>query len=114
MPVRGEIWLVQFNPTVGSEIGKKRPAVVISSDSLGTLPLKLVAPITGWNPRFASKLWHVPVDPTMQNGLSKKSSVDLFQVRSVSLRRFDSKIGVLEADTVEQVVETLSIVVEYF
>ena len=43
-PKRGEIWRVDFNPTKGAEIQKQRPAVVISSDALGKLPLKIVAP----------------------------------------------------------------------
>lgn len=38
MPKRGEIWLVNFDPTVGAEIKKVRPAVVISSDSVRKLP----------------------------------------------------------------------------
>jgi len=37
-PKRGEIWLVNFDPTVGAEIKKIRPAVVISSDGVGKLP----------------------------------------------------------------------------
>ena len=36
LPKRGEIWLVNFDPTVGAEIKKVRPAVVISSDSVRT------------------------------------------------------------------------------
>ena len=48
MPRRGEIWLVNFAPTVGAEIKKVRPAIVISSDSVGKLPIKLIAPITDW------------------------------------------------------------------
>ena len=45
-PLRGEIWLVNFDPTIGSEIRKTRPAVVVSSDAVGRLPIKLVAPVT--------------------------------------------------------------------
>ena len=45
--------MVNFDPTVGSEIGKQRPAVVISSDAVGRLPIKLVAPITGWQEKFS-------------------------------------------------------------
>jgi mRNA interferase MazF len=41
-PQRGEVWLVNFDPTVGTEIRKIRPAVVISSDEIGILPIKLV------------------------------------------------------------------------
>jgi mRNA interferase MazF len=47
-PQRGEIWLVNFDPTLGTEIRKIRPAVVISSNNIGVLPIKLVAPITDW------------------------------------------------------------------
>ena len=46
LPKRGEIWLVNLDPTVGAEIQKTRPAIVISSDYIGKLPLKLVVPIT--------------------------------------------------------------------
>nr|WP_310487775.1 type II toxin-antitoxin system PemK/MazF family toxin [Chamaesiphon sp. VAR_69_metabat_338] len=42
LPRRGEIWLVNLDPTVGAEIQKTRPAIVISSDYIGKLPLKLV------------------------------------------------------------------------
>ena len=58
-PKRGEIWLVDFNPTRGAEIQKQRPALVVNSDAIGRLPIKLVAPITGWKPAFAGNLWHV-------------------------------------------------------
>jgi mRNA interferase MazF len=38
---RGEVWLVNLDPTIGSEIKKTRPAVIISSDLMGILPVKL-------------------------------------------------------------------------
>lgn len=47
-PKRGEVWRVNFDPTIGTEIKKTRPAVVISSDAVGKLPIKLVAPIIDW------------------------------------------------------------------
>ncbi len=45
---RGEIWKVSLDPTVGAEIRKTRPVVVVSSDAVGVLPIKLVAPLTEW------------------------------------------------------------------
>lgn len=45
-PKRGDIWLANFDPTVGAEIKKIRLAVVVSSDGIGKLPIKLIAPIT--------------------------------------------------------------------
>lgn len=45
---RGEIWLVNLDPTIGAEIRKTRPNVVVSSDAIGVLPIKLVAPLIKW------------------------------------------------------------------
>jgi len=81
-PKRGEVWTVDFDPTRGAEIQKQRPAVVISSDFIGKLPLKLVVPVTAWNPGFESNIWHVRLNPTLQNGLSKPSSADALQLKS--------------------------------
>ena len=38
---RGEIWRVEFDPSTGQEIGKIRPAVIVSENSIGRLPLKI-------------------------------------------------------------------------
>jgi mRNA-degrading endonuclease toxin of MazEF toxin-antitoxin module len=54
---KGEIWQVSFDPTIGDEIRKTRPAVIISSDAVGILNLRVVAPLTAW--RFVSKLGQV-------------------------------------------------------
>jgi mRNA interferase MazF len=51
VPKRREIWLVNFDPAVGAEIRKTRPAIVVSSDAVGRLPIKLIAPLTDWKPR---------------------------------------------------------------
>ena len=45
---RGEIWSVTLDPTVGAEVRKTRPVIVVSSDAVGVLPIKLVAPLTEW------------------------------------------------------------------
>ena len=61
---RAEIWLVNLDPTLGAEIRKTRPAVVVSSDAVGKLPVKLVAPMTEWKGAFGGSLWLIGVDPT--------------------------------------------------
>ena len=112
-PRRGEVWRVNFDPTVGTEIQKTRPAVVISSDAVGKLPIKLVAPITGWQPHFANDVWHVRITPGPGNGLSKPSAVDALQVRGVDTQRFIAQIGALSAEVLEEIVTSLALVVEY-
>lgn len=41
---QGEIWLLNLDPTIGSEIRKTRPVVIVNDDSLGKLPLKVIVP----------------------------------------------------------------------
>ncbi|MFO5527843.1 MAG: type II toxin-antitoxin system PemK/MazF family toxin, partial [Cuspidothrix sp.] len=67
LPKRGEIWLVNFDPTIGAEIKKVRPAVVISSDAVGKLPIKLIAPVTDWKTYFLQNFWHVKIEPDTTN-----------------------------------------------
>ncbi len=112
-PRRGEIWRVNFNPTVGAEIQKVRPAVIISSDAVGRLPLKLVAPVTEWQPAFEGNVWHVKIAPTATNGLTKVSAVDALQVRSVSLNRLADRIGRLTEPELEEVIQALAAVIEF-
>ena len=45
---RGEIWLINLDPTVGAEIKKSRPAVIVNVDEVGVLPLRVIVPITTW------------------------------------------------------------------
>ncbi|GIV12952.1 MAG: hypothetical protein KatS3mg021_1234 [Fimbriimonadales bacterium] len=80
---RGEVWLINLDPTVGAEIQKTRPAVVVSVDAVGVLPLRVVVPITGWKERYAQAPWMVRLEPDARNGLEKISCADVFQVLDV-------------------------------
>jgi mRNA interferase MazF len=111
-PQRGEIWLVNFDPTVGSEIRKTRPAVVISSDAVGRLPIKLVAPVTDWKTSFAPNIWHVRINPTPENGLAKPSAVDVLQLRGMDASRFVHRLGYVTDEQVEDIVLAVAAVVE--
>ena len=112
-PKRGEVWTVDFDPTKGAEIQKQRPAVVISSDAVGKLPLKLVVPITNWSSTFESNLWHVRLEPNTTNGLSKTSAADALQIRSVSVDRFMNRRGRITQQELEEIVEAVAAVIEF-
>ena len=88
-----EIWLTNLDPTIGAEIKKTRPALIVSEDDLGKLPLRVVAPITDWKERYSFAPWMVKLEPTIENGLNKPSSIDCFQVRSVAQERLIKKLG---------------------
>ncbi len=111
-PKRGEIWLINLDPTVGAEIKKTRPAVVISSDSIGKLPLKIVVPITAWNDSFQNSLWHVRINPDKGNGLGKISVVDSFQIRCISTTRFSKQLGAVTGSQLEEIVQAVGVVLE--
>jgi len=95
---QGEVWEVEFFPNIGSEIGKKRPALVVSYDEMGRLPLRTIVPITNYSKSFESYPWMITLENDKFNGLSKRSSIDCFQVRNFSHNRFIKKLGIVEKD----------------
>ena len=109
--VRGEIWLVNLDPTVGAEIQKKRPAVILSGDALGKLPLKVIVPITEWKAPYAAVPWMVRIQPDKNNGLDKESAADTFQIRSVSKERLIQRLGILNAPILQAIVDAILTVV---
>ena len=93
VPRRGEVWLVDFDPASGAEIQKTRPAVVISMDTIGRLPLRIVVPVTDWKNQYVNYPWFVELPSASTNGLAKDSGADAFQTRSVSQSRFVRLLG---------------------
>ncbi|HPE12607.1 MAG: type II toxin-antitoxin system PemK/MazF family toxin [Gemmatimonadetes bacterium] len=99
-PVRGEVFLVALDPTLGREIRKTRPCVIVSPDELnGALSTFIVAPLTtGSHPypfripcRLAGKSGHVVLD----------------QIRTVDRARLVKKVGRLSPGTLESVLGVL-------
>jgi len=105
---QGEIWLIGLDPSVGAEMKKTRPALIINSDTLGRLPLKIIAPITDWKEHFVNYPWIVKIVPSGQNGLIKESAVDCFQIRSVSVERLTVPIGSVKPEIIAQVQEAVN------
>ena len=113
IPRRGEVWLVNFDPTLGVEIKKTRPAVVVSSNAIGQLPIKLIAPVTDWKPYFNGNLWHVRINPDSTNGLVKVSAIDTLQLRGADIQRFIRKLGQVSETTMAEIAAAVAAVVEY-
>ena len=105
--------MINFDPTIGAAIKKKRPGVILSSDALGILPLRITAPITGWRETFANNVWHVQLKPGKKTGLAKLSVADLLQIRSLDIRRFIKKLGDVPGEHLEEMVFALLNVVEF-
>jgi len=110
-PSRGEVWDIRFDPSVGAEMHKIRPAVVISEDSIGRLPLRIVVPITDWKPSYGSYPWFVHLRANSTNGLSKDSGADAFQVKSVSVNRFVALRGTLADSQLDDIASAVALCV---
>lgn len=100
MVKRGEIWLIDLDPTVGSEIQKTRPCVLISPAELhDNLRTVIVAPMTSAG--FATP-FRVPVTHA-----GKKGFIVLDQIRTVDKQRLIKKVGTLHAKTLSTVLAAL-------
>lgn len=100
MVKRGEIWLINLDPTVGSEIRKTRPCVVVSPTEMNEhLRTVIVAPMS-------SKGFEAPFRPTLTfQGTSGRILLD--QIRTVDKARLVKKLGTLTAQTHQRVMSTL-------
>jgi len=105
-----DIYLVNLNPTKGAEIRKARPCIVVSNDDIGVLPLKVVVPLIGYKESHNNKSWLVPITPNSKNGLSKISTADALNIRSVSDTRMIKKIGVIDEKTYQQLIYAMRVV----
>jgi mRNA interferase MazF len=101
-PNRGEIYLVSFDPTIGAEIQKTRPALIIQNDvSNQYSPITIVAAITS---QIDEKLYPTEVLlQTNEGGLKVPSVVLLNQVRSIDRQRLIKRLGKLTPSKMEQV-----------
>ena len=101
---RTEVWMVQLNPTLGSEIKKSRPCVIISPDEVNKyLNTVTIAPLTSAIMPYPSR-----VNCTFDR---KKGQVAIDQIRSVDKERLKKKLGVMDKHTVEVI---FSLLQEYF
>jgi mRNA interferase MazF len=108
-PKRGEVYLVNFDPTIGSEIKKTRPALVLQNDvSNRYSPITIVAAITS---KFdEGQLYPTEIlIPTPQGGLSLDSVVLLNQIRSIDRARLVKRLGRVNPETMRKVNQALSI-----
>ena len=101
-PGRGEVWLIDLNPTKGHEQAGRRPCLVLSDDMLnhGPADVAVVLPITSTDRGIPS---HVRIDAP-EGGLRNTSFVKCEDMRSVSVSaRFIKRLGAVEARTLADV-----------
>ena len=107
-PKRGDVYLVNFDPALGSEIKKTRPAVILQNDVANQYsPVSIVAAISS---KFDGRLYptEVGIHPP-EGGLSNPSVVQLNQIRTIDTRRLTERLGQLKPTTIEKVNQALQI-----
>jgi mRNA interferase MazF len=108
-PRRGEIYLMALDPTVGSEIQKTRPALIIQNDTSNRLgPTTIVAPITS-TVRLPLNPVHALLAADSKTGLSVPSVALLNQIRTVDRKRLVKRLGRASDDVMERVNEAIRI-----
>ena len=108
----GEIYWVNLDPTIGNEIKKRRPVVVLNGGHDKHLKLAIVVPVTAWSSYWEKNPFFVSLEPDTKNGLKKKSVVDCFQIRAVSHNRFAEKIGEISTDEIEQIKRSITLILD--
>ncbi|MEW6066707.1 MAG: type II toxin-antitoxin system PemK/MazF family toxin [Nitrospirota bacterium] len=102
-PRKGEIWLVDFSPSIGSEIKEQHPALIVSVDELNesSWGLIVVCPITTFRKEKPFRL-HVLMSPP-EGGIKHESIIRCDQIKSVSIQRFSKKWGSVDENTMRKV-----------
>lgn len=106
IPRRGDVYLVNLDPTVGTEIKKTRPAVIIQNDFGNEHSmLTIVAPLTSTTTLSPVRV----LVKAPEGGLKNDSSVLLNQIRAVDKRRLVRYMGMLKPQTMRRVDEAIKI-----
>lgn len=107
-PKRGEIYLINFDPTIGAEIKKTRPALILQNNvSNQHSPITIVAAITS---QFTEPLYPTEVLIRVpEASLDVDSVVLLNQIRSVDKQRLIKRLGILNKETIIQVNRAIQI-----
>jgi len=102
-PRRGEVWLVSFDPAIGGEIQKTRPAVVLSNDTANALLNRVqVVPVSSQVGRL------YPAEATITlNGARRKAMAD--QLATASKLRLIRRLGILSAEDLGSVVRAICV-----
>ena len=106
-----EIWLMNLNPTKGSEQAGFRPAVIVSGDLMNKyLNVVIVCPITS---KVKSYKGNVVLKPNKKNGLKKKSEVLNFHVRSIAKERLVKKVGQISEEELQETKKGLNELLDF-
>lgn len=102
---KGMILDINLDPTKGSETGKVRPCIVVTNNLYNEfVPIIQVVPITNWNEKKAFVKTNVELEPSEENGLTKKSIADCLQTRPIDYKERLIKIrGIISEQNLKRI-----------
>jgi len=105
-----EIWNVFLDPVIGSEQSGNRPAVIVSGNNLNNnLDVIWVCPLSSSIHKFEGN----PIlKPNAENGLKNESEIMVFQIMSISKKRFKKKLGSISTKQMEEISATINDMLE--
>ncbi len=106
-----EIWYADLNPVKGSEQKGHRPVVIISGNLLNTyLQVVIACPLTT---KIKGYKGNIILEPDDRNGISKKSEIMVFHIRSISKERLIRKIGCISDMQLKEIKQGLDDILRY-
>lgn len=106
-----EIWLADLNPVRGSEQKGMRPVVIVSGNVLNEyMPIVIACPLTS---KVKAYKGNIVLEPDQTNGLSAKSEVLTFHIRSISKERLVKKLGKISEQQLTELKQGLDDILRY-
>jgi mRNA interferase MazF len=112
MPKRGEIWLLDWSPSRGSEQAGFRPALIIQTDAANCNPGYPNTIVLAISTKGKAVPFHVVLKPHNLNGLSETSFVKCEQVLTVAKERLVRKLGVIDEEELQKINRAIRLVLE--
>ncbi len=108
--LRGDVYQVDLEPVRGSEMRKRRPAIIVSSDAINrSASVVIVCPLTDSNNKFSPI--HIGISKE-EGGLSKNSVAHCGQIRAIDKERIGGKLGTLDRHRMAQISRGMKIALD--
>jgi len=105
---RGEVW--EMTGREGKRGTIPRKVVIVSADALGSIPLRVVVPLSPWQERYSRAPWILRVPPVLNSGLETVQAADALQVRSVSISQLTHRLGELPEGIIAEIARAVGMV----
>lgn len=108
---KGELWMADLNPIFGTEQSGHRPVVIISGNAMNShFDMVIACPLSS---KIKNFIGNVIVEPSDANGLTQKSEILVFQIRSISKERLTKYLGKITTDQMAKIEENLNKILKF-